>query len=122
MHPPANNAQLRCTDKDNREKLLKDMADLDHDKRAAYFECVLAVAIPGGDVKCVHGILEGTITDKERGGSGFGYDPLFLKYEYSKTLSELDEGVKNRISHRRRALDKLEHYLENLGADTVSQK
>ena len=42
-----------------------------------------------------------------RGGGGFGYDSLFQKYDYSKTFAEIDEETKNKISHRRKALDKL---------------
>ncbi len=67
--------------------------------------------------KCVRGVCEGTILTEEKGGKGFGYDSLFVKYEYGKTFSELEENVKNRISHRRKALDKLHLLLESL-ADT----
>ena len=61
---------------------------------------------------------EGMIAAEERGRSGFGYDALFLKHEYSKTFSELDEETKNMISHRRKALDKLLPFLEALCATT----
>ena len=63
--------------------------------------------------KCAKGICEGSILIKERGGSGFGYDPLFVKYGYSKSFGELEESIKNRISHRRKALDKLLLSLES---------
>jgi len=96
-----------ATDKDNRHKLLREMSHLTDPNRQAYFECCLALASPDGLKKCVKGTCEGTITTEERGNRGFGYDPIFIKYEYSKTFAELEEDVKNRISHRRKALDKL---------------
>ena len=54
------------------------------------------------------------ITDREKGSFGFGYDPIFIKHEYGKTFAELDEEIKNRISHRRKALDKMLPFLEAL--------
>lgn len=96
-----------ATDKDNRHKLLQEMSHLCEPNRQAYFECCLALASPDSLKKCVKGTCEGTITTEERGNRGFGYDPIFIKYEYSKTFAELEEDIKNRISHRRKALDKL---------------
>ena len=52
--------------------------------------------------------------DTEKGALGFGYDPIFVKHEYGKTFAELGEDIKNRISHRRKALDKLLPSLEAL--------
>lgn len=96
-----------ATDKENRAKLLKEMGHLEEQGRQGYFECWIALASPGKLEKCVQGTSEGIIVDKERGGAGFGYDSLFLKHEYGKTFAELEESIKNRISHRRKALDKL---------------
>ncbi len=103
-----------ATDKENRQKLLSDMRNLEDASRQAYFECWIALASPQGLEKCVKGIAEGTIIDKEKGGFGFGYDPIFVKHEYGKTFAELGEDIKNRISHRRKALDKLLPILETL--------
>ncbi|HLB52283.1 MAG TPA: non-canonical purine NTP pyrophosphatase, partial [Chlamydiales bacterium] len=80
----------------------------------AYFECAIALASPQGLQKVTSGTCEGTLQIKERGGGGFGYDPLFIKHGYSKTFAELDEATKNRISHRRKALDKMLLQLETL--------
>jgi XTP/dITP diphosphohydrolase len=96
-----------ATDKDNRNKLLEEMKELNDEARDGYFECCLALADPSGVKKSVCALCEGTITKKERGGQGFGYDNIFQKHEYSKTFSELEDEVKNRISHRRKALDKM---------------
>lgn len=106
-----------ATDPDNRKKLLTEMKDILEPHRQGYFECWLAIAAPQGLKKSVRGVCEGTILTEEKGGKGFGYDSLFVKYEYGKTFSELEENVKNRISHRRKALDKLHLLLESL-ADT----
>lgn len=103
-----------ATDKENRDKLLIQMKSLPLDKRAAYFTCALAVATAHGLKKCVSGKCEGQILDTPRGSAGFGYDSLFLKYDYGKTFAELEEEVKNRVSHRRKAVDKLIPYLHQL--------
>lgn len=96
-----------ATDQDNRKKLLKEMAPLDGIGRSAYFECCIVLATPEGVQKICKGKCEGTITAEERGGYGFGYDPLFLKHDYNLTFGELDESRKNQVSHRAKALAKL---------------
>jgi len=100
------------TDKDNRNKLLKEMARLHDEQRYAYFSCSVAFAGPEGLIRCETGTCEGSILEKERGSNGFGYDSLFLKHDYNKTLAQLDPSIKNRISHRRKALDKIRGILE----------
>ncbi len=96
-----------ATDADNRKKLLEQMQHLLDDDRSAYYECCIVLASPAGVKKCTRGTCEGTLLSQERGGSGFGYDPLFIKHGYSKTFAEMEESTKNRISHRRKALDKI---------------
>jgi XTP/dITP diphosphohydrolase len=103
-----------ATDLDNRKKLLEKMQHLLDEDRHAYFECCLAIASPAGLKKCTRGICEGTLLTQDKGGSGFGYDPLFVKHGYNKTFAELEETIKNRISHRRKALDKLTNCLESI--------
>ncbi|MCP5509421.1 MAG: RdgB/HAM1 family non-canonical purine NTP pyrophosphatase [Chlamydiales bacterium] len=103
-----------ATDKDNRAKLKTALSNLNNDERSGYFECALALADPSGIQKCVRGTCEGYLILEERGSQGFGYDPLFVKWDYGKTLAELEPDVKNRISHRRKALDKLLPALETL--------
>jgi XTP/dITP diphosphohydrolase len=109
-------AGIGVTDADNRKKLLKAMHNLRDLERSAYFECAIALASPTGLKKCVTGICEGHIIDEERGNNGFGYDPLFVKNDYEKTFAELDEQTKNRISHRRKALERLMTFLETVQA------
>ncbi len=104
----------RAADIENRRKLLKEMTDLEEIGRTAYFECAIALASPEGLKKCVKGICEGMILTKERGRNGFGYDPLFLKHDYNQTFGELEESVKNQVSHRGKALEKLKLILETI--------
>lgn len=108
-------AGVEATDADNRKKLLEEMKNLSsQDSRSAYYECSLAISDPSGLKKCVQGFCEGFISMEEKGRHGFGYDPVFIKNEYDKTFGEIDETIKNRISHRRKAFDRLVPILENL--------
>lgn len=94
---------------ENRRKLLQDLGDR-HD-RSARFRTVIVLAGPDGEETAVEGVLEGTITREERGSGGFGYDAVFEVG--GRTLAEIPEDAKNRISHRGRALRALS---ERLGA------
>lgn len=101
-----------ATDEENRQKLLKAMENFDGSARIGYFECCLAIANSSGVQKCVEGICEGQIIEEPRGRYGFGYDSLFIKNDYEKTFAELDDSIKNRVSHRRKAFDRLFNFLE----------
>jgi XTP/dITP diphosphohydrolase len=103
-----------ATDKDNRKKLLEALKDKSGLHRAAFFECILCLSSPQGETKLFKGSVEGLILEEERGKNGFGYDPLFIKHDYSLTFAEIDEDTKNRISHRKKALEKLKLHLESL--------
>ena len=107
-------AGAHATDMENCEKLLYAMKNLHEDQRTAYFECALAIAAPDGLKKCVQGICEGSIASAPSGRYGFGYDPLFIKTDYEKTFAEMDETIKNRISHRRKAFERLQSFLDTL--------
>ncbi|MDP1608297.1 MAG: RdgB/HAM1 family non-canonical purine NTP pyrophosphatase [Chlamydiales bacterium] len=103
----------QASDLDNRKKILEEMRHLLDDDRSAYYESWVALASPEGLVKCARGTCEGKIAIAERGNSGFGYDCLFIKHEYNKTFGELTESIKNRVSHRRKALDKILPFLDS---------
>lgn len=103
-----------CTYEDNNRKLLKLMEKLSWGERRARFRCVAALARPEGEVVTCEGVCEGMIAFEMKGKSGFGYDPLFLLPEYSKTFAELGEELKNKISHRARALAKIKKIINNL--------
>ena len=70
---------------------------------SARFRATVAVAGPEGSVQIVEGTCEGEVIPEERGAGGFGYDPIFLLSELGKTMAELPEETKNRLSHRARA-------------------
>jgi XTP/dITP diphosphohydrolase len=89
--------------------------------RSARFRTVIALiqkkdVCPCGctSIKEIHkfeGIVEGEIIRERRGGEGFGYDPIFQPDGYDKTFAELGMDIKNHISHRARATQKLAEYL-----------
>ncbi len=96
-----------ATDRERYQKLLDEMTEIPEGKRQATFVCTLAVAFPKGKMQIVEGECRGWITLAPRGKHGFGYDPIFFVPEFGKTMAELEPEVKNRISHRARALEKL---------------
>ncbi|MGD0059194.1 MAG: RdgB/HAM1 family non-canonical purine NTP pyrophosphatase [Verrucomicrobiia bacterium] len=107
---------------ENNKKLLKMLEGVAYEKRTARFRCVVAIADENGLYDCAEGICNGTILEAERGGGGFGYDPLFLADGQTKTFAELSLEVKNRISHRAKAMQKawalLSRYLREKGGGT----
>jgi len=99
-----------ATDKQNIEKLLRAMQRVGEHKRSqrsARFRCVLALVRAGKVLGVFSGIVEGMIVDVARGSAGFGYDPVFLPNGYDRTFGELPAYVKNKISHRARAVHAL---------------
>ncbi|MFN0065490.1 MAG: RdgB/HAM1 family non-canonical purine NTP pyrophosphatase [Chlamydiales bacterium] len=110
-------AKEGASDKENRKKLLQEMEELKGIRRDAYFECCIAFASPQKLIRSVCGIAEGSIITEERGGDGFGYDSLFVKHDYNQTFAELGERIKNQISHRGKALQKMLIVLESYIAD-----
>lgn len=100
-----------ATDVLNIEKLLKKLQNVPYAQRKARFRCVIALCSPGGTCHSVEGECEGIIGFEPRGTYGFGYDPVFIVPEYNKTMAEIEPAIKNRISHRARALEKLKAIL-----------
>ncbi len=101
-----------ASDADRRELLLSQLAG--DNERKARFVSVVAIADPDGRVLNVsEGICEGTLALAPRGTGGFGYDPLFIPDGYDQTFAELATDVKNRISHRARALIKTASFLRS---------
>jgi len=101
----------RATDAERYQKLLKEMTGTPQGKRGASFICAIAVASPKGKTESVEGQCRGEIAFAPKGSHGFGYDPVFYLPERGKTMAELEPEVKNRISHRAQALEKLKQVL-----------
>lgn len=95
----------------NMQKLLQEMEGKTN--RKARFRTVIALII-GDKQYCFSGIVNGTITREKKGENGFGYDPIFIPEGYEQTFAELGDFVKNKISHRAKAVEQLDHFLANL--------
>lgn len=95
----------------NRAKLLKKLEGVPYEKRTAMFVTVITLTYPDGTTLVARGECHGHITEEERGDRGFGYDSIFIPVESDKTFAELPAEFKNSISHRKRALEKLEELL-----------
>jgi XTP/dITP diphosphohydrolase len=117
-------------DSDNNVKLLRLLKEVPAEKRTARFRCALALVpveprMPGVEsrspvcyaneietrAELFDGVCEGGIIFEPRGQNGFGYDPLFVPEGFDKTFAELGDAVKNKLSHRAQALEKLRIYL-----------
>lgn len=82
--------------------------------RNACFKCCMTLINPSGEVVYSYtGICEGTIVNSQRGVNGFGYDPIFQLKNSDKTMAELSEEEKNKVSHRSKALNAVIKYLKN---------
>lgn len=98
----------KASDRQNRERLLAELARVNHaaeEPVTARFRCVIAVAERGAVLETFCGTVEGRIGLVEAGTGGFGYDPLFIPEGWSQTFAELDADTKNRLSHRGRAME-----------------
>lgn len=85
------------------EKLNEELGDAKD--RTAHFACAVALAFPDGREVVFEGRCDGTLVfPVKEGGHGFGYDPMFVPDGYTQSFGELDESVKNKISHRAKAL------------------
>ena len=92
----------------NMNKLLKELEG--KNDRSAQFRTVIALLL-NGEQHLFEGIVKGDILTEKRGSEGFGYDPVFSPEQYSESFAELGAEVKNKISHRARAVAKLVEYL-----------
>ena len=96
----------------NMSKLLGELGE--NNNRKARFRTVIALITLDGDhreVNTFEGIVEGQITHERHGDEGFGYDPIFQPDGYDKTFAQLGMDIKNHISHRARATEKLARFL-----------
>lgn len=101
-----------ATDASNRVKLLEELEKVGArgKARSARFRCVMVLASGGAKLAVFDGAVEGIITNLEKGEGGFGYDPIFVPQGHCETFGELASEVKNKESHRARALGKAIEY------------
>ncbi len=105
-----------ANDQKNNEKVL-DLLKREPNRKAR-FHCAAVLVLPDGREFFSEGTLEGRIATEPRGKFGFGYDPLFIPNGFSKTTAELGPELKDRMSHRRRALEGLKATLQTLASET----
>jgi XTP/dITP diphosphohydrolase len=93
------------------KKLLTELKGINN--RKAQFRTVISLIIDGKEY-LFEGVIKGNIIEKKRGTSGFGYDPVFVPEGYNQTFAELGNDIKNKISHRAQAIDKLCKFIQNI--------
>lgn len=101
-----------ASDAENNELLLRELAEVGEAERSARFRCAIALAEPSGELSIVEGTCEGMIQRAPSGTDGFGYDPLFTVPECGgRSFAELSPAEKDRVSHRGKALRKIQDLL-----------
>lgn len=100
----------------NMNKLLHEMEGKEN--RKARFRTAIALILNGQE-HLFDGIINGIITERKRGDSGFGYDPIFQPESYHQTFAEMGNDIKNRISHRALAVKKLASFLSTLSSSGI---
>ena len=93
----------------NMQKLLKELEGKEN--RKAQFRTAICLIMEGKEY-LFEGIVKGKIIEEKRGGAGFGYDPIFVPEGHEQTFAELGNDIKNTISHRARAVEKLCKFLK----------
>ncbi len=104
-----------ASDQDRYRKVLDLMREVPDSRRQARFRCAAALVTPEGEKLLAEGVCEGRIAQEPSGTGGFGYDPIFVPEDYSRTMAELTAEQKHAISHRGRALRRLARLLRERG-------
>ena len=99
---------MHCSAEDNIKKIFTEMEGVIN--RNANFRTVIAF-IMGNNEFLFEGSITGVITDKEMGGQGFGYDPIFIPAGHDRTFGQMSKTEKSHISHRGKAVDKFLQFL-----------
>lgn len=96
------------SDVENINKLLEELEKYSQQKRRARFVCAIAVSDKNGKIQFIEeGICNGAIAEKPKGSNGFGYDSVFIPEGFDRTFAELSPDIKQKISHRSKALEKI---------------
>jgi len=113
-----------ATDASNNDKLIKELQNVPAERRGSGYVCHVAVADPTGTIRLnVEATCRGQITSEPHGQHGFGYDPYFLIPEYHQTFGQLSPLVKQTLSHRARAFERLiPQLLKVLSDSTLASK
>lgn len=93
-------------------KILDMLKGVAEEERTARFVCVIAAGFPDGQIITTKGVIEGIIGYEIKGENGFGYDPIFYVPEYKMTTAQMSFQLKNQISHRAKALNKMKELLK----------
>ncbi|EFH92337.1 RdgB/HAM1 family non-canonical purine NTP pyrophosphatase [Finegoldia magna] len=101
-----------CDDTKNRQKLLSELKD--KEDRSAYFETVITIIDSNDEIHQAKGRVNGKILLEECGEHGFGYDSIFMPDGYDKSFAQMEDCEKNKISHRKRALENAKIILKGL--------
>lgn len=101
-----------CDYKANNTKLIEEMKSVEKPNRTARFKTVMAIVFEDGSEEIIEGVCEGEILTELSGKGGFGYDPLFKPEGHEATFADLGAEIKNKISHRARALANMKSYLQ----------
>jgi XTP/dITP diphosphohydrolase len=92
-----------ATSEQNLDKLIYNLKEKNLKVSPAFYTAAIAMVGEKGEF-CVHGWMHGNVIDEKRGTNGFGYDPIFIPLGFDKTLGELGDAVKKKLSHRSQAL------------------
>jgi XTP/dITP diphosphohydrolase len=109
-------AGSHASDEENLRALVQAIRGVPTSGRTARYRCVAALATPDGRLEHAEGSCEGTLRTVPVGSRGFGYDPVFEPVGWDRTMAELTDGEKDRISHRGRAFRALRAHLEEASA------
>ena len=99
------------------QTIIDNLKDAKGEERSARFVCAIAAAFPDGRVVTTQATIEGYIGYEEKGTNGFGYDPLMYVPEYDMTTGQMEPEMKNKISHRGKALELMK---EKLGYENIN--
>jgi XTP/dITP diphosphohydrolase len=107
---------------DKIQKLLDELKTTDDKERRARFVCAMAISDVKGEIKFVaEETCDGRIALTPKGANGFGYDPIFIPDGFGQTFGELADEIKQKISHRARAAEKIIQYLRAFKAVSLDQ-
>jgi XTP/dITP diphosphohydrolase len=120
--PGVYSARYAGESKDSKANMRKVLRELENQTdRSARFRTVIALII-GEKEYLFEGLAQGKLIEEAQGNAGFGYDPIFVPEGYEETFAEMKADIKNKISHRAKAVEKLKEFLDETGMISTIQK